>query len=162
MNENNKDILIKCFHAIEATSLNHTDNENVIKNFVDKINDLNQFHHISGICVYPNMVKIVKENIDSSIKIVAVAGGFPSSQTFLDIKMKEVELCIENGANEIDIVLSVGKYLNQEYEFVKKYLIIKQYITYHEYKTFTYRNSRYCNNSSRYFCVFRKWRTITE
>jgi deoxyribose-phosphate aldolase len=119
MNENNKDILIKCFHAIEATSLNHTDNENVIKNFVDKINDLNQFHHISGICVYPNMVKIVKENIDSSIKIVAVAGGFPSSQTFLDIKMKEVELCIENGANEIDIVLSVGKYINQEYEFVK-------------------------------------------
>lgn len=123
--------LKRIFNCIDLTSLNADDNKTNISqltekvsNFKEKFSDIN---NVAAICVYPNFVKIVKEKLtDKNVKIAAVTGGFPSSQTFLSIKLAETNLAIEKGANEVDIVLSIGKFLNKEYkEVVDELVLIK-------------------------------------
>jgi deoxyribose-phosphate aldolase len=115
------------FNCIDLTSLNHTDNETSIKNLVQKVNDFNKKYTdiapIAAICVYPAMIKTVEENLTTNIPIAAVSGGFPSSQTFIEIKIAETGLCVLEGATEIDTVISVGKFLSGNLETVKEELI---------------------------------------
>lgn len=116
-------VLQQIFNVIDLTSLNTTDNESKIKLMVEKVNDFNKHYpnssNVAGICVYPNFTHTVKQNLkEKSVKIVAVSGGFPSSQTFLSIKLAETSLAIEKGADEIDIVMSVGDFINKNYQKV--------------------------------------------
>jgi deoxyribose-phosphate aldolase len=101
-----KRLLMKILNIIDLTSLNTTDSKsNII--------------HIAAICVYPNFVPIVKEKLAvRNVKIAAVAGSFPTSQTFRSIKIAECKMAIEEGADEIDIVMPVGAFLAKDYETV--------------------------------------------
>ena len=79
--------------------------------------DYPHLQNVASICVYPPFVETVGLNIDGTpLRITSVAGGFPSSQTFLEVKMLEVAMAIENGADEVDIVVNVGKILTGAYD----------------------------------------------
>lgn len=111
------------FTTIELTSLKVTDNEDNILKMVETINDfVNEnpgFPHPAGICVYPRFVNLVSNSLEvDDMEISTVCGGFPSSQTFPEIKGIETSLAIKDGATEIDIVLPVGFFLAGDYDTV--------------------------------------------
>ena len=65
----------------------------------------------------PNFAAIVKNTLEvDGVNIACVSGGFPSSQTFIEVKVAETALAIAEGADEIDIVISIGKFLSGDYE----------------------------------------------
>jgi len=113
------------FSLIDLTSLNTEDNSTRIKSICEKINDFknhyNEIPNVAAICIYPSMVSYVKKNLAASgIEIASVGGGFPSSQTFLEVKIDECKRAIDAGATEIDIVLSVGAFFEKNYEYCFK------------------------------------------
>ena len=118
---NNIEVKKQIFHCIDLTTLKCTDTEeNVMKltekvnEFVDKYPDLD---NVAAICVYPNMAEIVSDTLEADdVKIACVSGGFPSSQTFMEVKVAETAMAIHSGAEEIDIVMPVGKFLCGDYE----------------------------------------------
>jgi deoxyribose-phosphate aldolase len=74
---------------------------------------------VAAICVYPPLVKKVAETLlDKTIGIASVAAGFPSSQTYIDVKVLESRKAVEDGATEIDIVISLGTWLSGDYQTV--------------------------------------------
>lgn len=105
---------------IDLTTLNISDTKNRIMDFCLKIN---LFHdvfpdipNVAAICVYPSLVSVAHSCLKSkNVQIASVAGGFPASQTFLKIKILEVQLAVKSGATEVDIVLPVGKFLEKNY-----------------------------------------------
>jgi len=84
-----------------------------VNNFGEKYPEL---PNVAAICVYPSMVKTVRDCLTEGVEIASVAAGFPHSQTFIEIKVAETALAILDGASEIDVVLSVGKLLEKKYE----------------------------------------------
>lgn len=111
----------RLLNCVDLTSLKSTDNEEEILNLIEKVNKFeNEFPELSNvaaICVYPNFASLAKNTLEAEqVKVACVSGGFPSSQTFIEIKIAETSLAIQDGAEEIDIVLSVGKLLNRDYE----------------------------------------------
>ncbi len=118
----NTENLKKIFNLIDLTSLNTEDNTSNIKSMTLKVNDFKNHYtdmpNVAAICVYPSMVSCVRSNLKvDHFGLAAVGGGFPSSQTFLNIKIEECKQAIEAGATEIDIVLSVGKFFEEDYEY---------------------------------------------
>jgi deoxyribose-phosphate aldolase len=74
---------------------------------------------VAAICVYPSMVKIAKKALEGSkIKVASVATGFPSGQTPRDVKIRDTKYAVSEGADEVDMVISRGKFLAGEYNFV--------------------------------------------
>lgn len=120
--ENNTEKVKKLlFNCIDLTSLNSTDNDESIMKFTEKVNQFdNEFpdlKNVATICVYPNFAEAVKNTLDvDGIKIACVSAGFPSSQTFIEVKIAETAMALMEGADEIDIVISVGKFLSGDYE----------------------------------------------
>lgn len=117
---NNKETYKKIYNCIDLTSLNSTDSKESIWNFTQKVNDLEgldpELENVAAICVFPNLVHTVKEALTADVKIAAVSAGFPSSQTFIEIKIAETSLAIADGADEIDIVINLGQFLDKEYQ----------------------------------------------
>ncbi|HDP75836.1 MAG TPA: deoxyribose-phosphate aldolase [Bacteroidales bacterium] len=114
------EVLKKCFSMIDLTTLNTTDGYERGKLFADKVNQFPEHFpgmpNIAAICVYPSLVAAVKENLSASnVKIASVAAGFPASQTFLEIKLSECKIALEQGADELDVVISVGSFLEGNY-----------------------------------------------
>lgn len=115
-----KHLLMSLLNMIDLTSLNTTDNRSQIIHFTGKVNSFSgrfsNIPNVAAICVYPNFVSVVKEKLKAKgVKIVSVAGGFPSSQTFRSIKVTECKLAIEAGADEIDIVIPVGTFVGNDF-----------------------------------------------
>lgn len=115
------DVFLKLFSTLELTSLNTSDTEDTILQLVENVNQWYEQHpdfpHLATLCVYPNFVKLVAESLDTEqIKVAAVSAAFPSSQTFLEVKTIETALAVQDGAEEIDVVLPVGAFLNENYE----------------------------------------------
>jgi len=106
--------------CIDLTSLNTADTEEGIAKMVQKVNDFGENYpelpNVAALCVYPSMVKTVRECLTEGVEIASVAAGFPHSQTFIEVKVAEVSLAVLDGASEIDIVISVGKLLEKKYE----------------------------------------------
>jgi deoxyribose-phosphate aldolase len=118
---NRPEIIKQLYGFIDLTSLNTSDNEAHIKAFIEPVNtfDKADIPNVAGICIYPKFIETVKNNLTAqNVKIVAVGANFPSSQTFLSIKLAEVELMVQKGADEIDVVLSVGELLAGHYDVV--------------------------------------------
>lgn len=116
----NKNYLKQLFSFIDLTSLNTVDNENDILRIVEKLNRFSErfpgINHVAAICVWPSLVYVPKRYLNEpGIKIASVAGGFPSSQTFLEVKCQEAEIAVKAGADEVDIVMNVGKFLSGDY-----------------------------------------------
>lgn len=115
------EVLKSCLAAIDLTSLSCNDNEESIRAFARRAAEFGprypHLNNVASICVYPPFVETVGLEIDATpLRITSVAGGFPSSQTFLEVKMLEVAMAIENGADEVDVVLNVGKILSEAYD----------------------------------------------
>jgi len=119
----NKELLKKIFGLIDLTTLSERDNLDNVGQLCDKVNQLSEAYpvmpSVAAICVYPELVSVVKEKLDNPlIGIASVGGGFPASQTFTNIKVMEIEQAIVQGAEEIDIVMPVGKFLMNDLEYV--------------------------------------------
>ena len=111
------------FNCIDLTTLKCTDSEESVLKFTEKVNEFDEKYpdikNVAAICVYPNFAKIVSQSLEvENVGIACVSGGFPSSQTFQEIKIAETAMAVHEGATEIDIVLSVGKFLSGDYEGV--------------------------------------------
>lgn len=107
--------------CVELTSLKPTDNEDSILKLTEKVNSLEATYpdvpHPASICVYPNYAQIVNNSLEvEGVEVACVSGGFPSAQTFIEVKMAETSLAINDGATEIDTVMSVGHFFNEDYE----------------------------------------------
>ena len=119
----NPDIYKFLFNCIDLTTLRTTDSPRSVADFTERVNAFDEEHpemkNVAAICVYPNFAQVVRAVLEvSSVDIACVAGGFPSSQTFPEVKVAEVALAVEAGADEIDIVLNVGDFLDGDYESV--------------------------------------------
>lgn len=109
------------FHCIDLTTLKCTDSEQSVMKFTERVNEFvdkyPDLNNVAAICVYPNMAEIVNDTLEAdNVNIACVSGGFPSSQTFTEIKVAETAMALHAGADEIDIVISVGKFLSGDYE----------------------------------------------
>lgn len=109
------------FHCIDLTTLNTTDSDESVMRFTQNVNRFDEefpdMKNVAAICVYPNFAEIVKDTLEvEDVKIACVSGGFPSSQTFTEVKVAETAMAVMDGADEIDIVISVGKFLAGDYE----------------------------------------------
>ncbi len=118
-----KDVLKQIFNCIDLTTLKETDSADSVTSFVQKVNDFSvkfpSMPSVGGICVYPVFTPIVNQYLKvNTVKKAVVSGGFPSSQTFMDIKILETKKAVSFGANEVDVVISVGEFLEGNYEFV--------------------------------------------
>lgn len=116
---NNKEVYKRIYSCIDLTSLNSTDTREDIWQLTEKVNDFegsSDIDNVAAICVYPSFVETVKEALTADAKIASVAGGFPSSQTFPEVKVAETALAVANGAEEIDIVLNLGHFFDENYE----------------------------------------------
>jgi len=116
-------LLREIFSSIDLTSLNTTDTEDSIRNLAGKaasfrygFSDMNS---VAALCVFPNFVNVAREGLgDSGIKLAAVSASFPASQTFPEVKALETEMAVRMGADEIDIVMPVGVFLEGDYDSV--------------------------------------------
>lgn len=109
------------FHCIDLTTLKTEDSEESVLRFTERVNDFEDkfpdLPNVAAICVYPNFAGIVSRSLEvEETGIACVAAGFPSSQTFTEVKIAEVGMALHEGATEIDIVISVGKFLSGDYE----------------------------------------------
>lgn len=118
---NTEEVKKRLFNCIDLTTLNTSDSDESVMRFTEKVNQFDDeypdLENVAAICVYPNFAAIVKNTLEvDGINIACVSGGFPSSQTFIEVKVAETALAISDGADEIDIVISVGKFLSGDYE----------------------------------------------
>ena len=122
LSENNTvDVKKEILHCIDLTTLKCTDTEESVMKFTEKVNEFvdkyPDLDNVAAICVYPNMAEIVSDSLEAdNVKIACVSGGFPSSQTFMEVKVAETAMAIHAGAEEIDIVMPIGKFLCDDYE----------------------------------------------
>lgn len=110
----------KCISLIDLTTLNPTDGTEHVEVIAEKINRVTEIFpdvpNFAAICIYPSLVSSVKQTLKTQdVKIASVAAGFPSSQTFIDIKLSECQMCLEMGADELDVVISLGDFLEGDY-----------------------------------------------
>lgn len=115
------EVKLQLLSTIELTTLKVTDSQESVLRFTERVNAFADAHpelpSLATICVYPNFAKIVSESLEAdNVEVACVSGGFPSSQTFLEVKTIETALAVKDGATEIDMVLSVGAFLSGDYE----------------------------------------------
>ncbi len=111
------------FHCIDLTTLRSEDNDESVLKFTQKVNQLEENYpdlpNVAAICVYPNFAEVVRDTLEvEEVNIACVSGAFPSSQTFMEVKIAETALALRAGADEIDMVFPVGKFLTGNYEEV--------------------------------------------
>ena len=109
--------------SVELTTLKTTDSDESVLAFTERVNQFDETYpdlpHVATICVYPCFAKTVSETLEvEGVEIACVSGSFPSSQALIEVKVAETALAIKDGATEIDIVQSVGKFLSGDYETV--------------------------------------------
>lgn len=117
----NTEVLKQLLSTVELTTLKVTDSQESVLRFTENVNRFADEHPelppLATICVYPNFAKIVSESLEADgVKVACVVGGFPSSQTFIEIKTAETALAVHDGADECDMVLSVGTFQSGDYE----------------------------------------------
>lgn len=117
------EVLRFLFSSIDLTTLKSTDSMQSVSNFTEKVNEFEneygELPSVAAICVYPCFAQVVRSVLEvSNVKIACVSGGFPSSQTFPEVKVAETALAVEGGADEIDIVLNLGNFFDKDYQEV--------------------------------------------
>lgn len=120
---NSIDNLKKTLSLIDLTTLNTTDTDAKVMDMCEKVNNFPSkytgYENVAAICVYPSFVGLVRKTLTAkNVNIASVVGGFPSSQTFISIKLAETNIAVEKGADEVDMVISVGKFLEKDYQQV--------------------------------------------
>ena len=114
--------VLKTIHGcIDLTSLTSLDSKESIWKLVDSVNDFEgtrpDVPNVAAICTFPLFVDTVKQALTAQdVSVASVAGGFPASQTFTEIKIAETALTVADGADEIDVVMNLGYLLEENYE----------------------------------------------
>lgn len=120
--ENNTDEVKKrILSCLDLTSLRTTDTDEDILHLVERVNAFDDAHPdmpcVAAVCTYPNFSHLVSQSLEADkVEVAAVSGGFPSAQTFTEVKVAETAMALHEGATEIDIVMAVGKFLDGNYE----------------------------------------------
>lgn len=121
--EENKtqEVYRKIFNCIDLTTLKSTDSPDSVAQFTKRVNDFDEEHpelpNVAAICVYPVFAEVVRQVLEvSQVNIACVSAGFPSSQTFPEVKIAETALAVGAGADEIDIVMNLGLFFDGDYE----------------------------------------------
>ncbi len=117
------DNLKAIFSLIDLTTLDVTDTSAKVAGMSKKVNEFAasfpEMPNVASICVYPALVETVKHHLNTrGVGITSVIGGFPASQTCIEVKELETEIAILDGATETDIVMSVGRFLEEQYKTV--------------------------------------------
>jgi len=114
------EILASIYGCIDLTTLNSHDTKETVWQMVEKVNQSEgtlNLPNVAAVCVYPVFVETVKQSLlAKGVKIASVAAGFPSSQTFIEIKIAETAMAVMAGADEIDIVFNLGHFFEGAYE----------------------------------------------
>jgi deoxyribose-phosphate aldolase len=110
-------------NMIDLTTLEGKDTDGKVKQLCYKAQHLHDAYPglptVAAVCVYPTMVKVAKKALgNSGIKVASVATAFPSGQASRDVKIRDVKFAVANGADEVDMVISRGKFHAGEYNFV--------------------------------------------
>lgn len=108
-------------NSIDLTTLSSEDSDRSVAKFTNRVNDFDaeypQYGHVAAICVYSNFAEVVKDHLDvDGVDVCVVAGCFPSSQTFTAVKVADVALAVEAGAQEVDVVMNLGMFRDENYE----------------------------------------------
>ena len=114
------DILKACFSIMDLTTLSTKDTPESVLRLVEKVNafcqDYPSYPAPASICVYPNFAPVVRKHLACpEVHVTTVAGCFPTSQSFLEVKLHEIEMAVRGGADEIDIVLALNSFLAGDY-----------------------------------------------
>ncbi len=115
---NTVEVYKKCLNSIDLTSLLGTDTEEKIAEMMRKVNDFPKkfpnLPNVAAVCVYPSLVPVTREvlNKNNGVNIAAVAACFPASQSFIEVKVAETAMTVKAGADEIDVVISLGKFMS--------------------------------------------------
>ncbi len=115
--------LLVTLNMIDLTTLEGKDSEGKVKQMCYKAMHLMDSYPglptVAAVCVYPSMVKTAKKAVEGSgIKVASVATGFPSGQAPRDVKIRDTKYAVAQGADEVDMVISRGKFLEGEYNYV--------------------------------------------
>ena len=110
------DLLKSCFSIMDLTTLANEDTPASVAALVEKVNsfekDYPDWPLPASVCVYPNFASVVASvRKNPKLHVTTVAGCFPTSQSFLEVKLHEIELVVRGGADEIDIVLALNSFL---------------------------------------------------
>lgn len=114
-------VIRQCFAAMDVTTLHTEDTPESVAKLVRKVNGLAkefpEYPMPASICVFPNFASVVRENLeDNGVRVTTVAGCFPSSQSYVEVKERECALAVENGADEVDIVLPLNSFLAGDFD----------------------------------------------
>lgn len=119
---NNVEVWKQCLHQIDLTTLNGDDTTAKVAGMAQKVNEFSSHFpgvpNVAAMCVYPALVETAHDTLTEPIGLAAVAAGFPASQTFIEVKVAEAAMAVAAGATEIDIVISIGKFLEGKYQEV--------------------------------------------
>lgn len=109
-----------CFSMMDLTTLKTDDTPASVAKLVEKVNAFHKSYPEwplpASVCVFSNFAATVKEVRKEDFNITVVSACFPSSQSFLEVKLKEVEMAVEQGADEVDIVLALNAFIAGNYE----------------------------------------------
>lgn len=124
-NVTSPEVLKNCMALMDLTTLHTEDSPGSVKKLVGKVNsfmnDYPEYPLPASICVFPNLASVVRENLATSdVHVTAVAGCFPTSQSFIEVKVNECEMAVEAGADEIDIVLALNAFMSGDEETARK------------------------------------------
>ena len=124
----NNEVLKECFAIMDLTTLSPKDTPASVKKLVEKVNsfavDYPDYPLPASVCVYPNFASVVrKTRKNPALHVTTVAGCFPSSQSFLEVKLHEIEMAVREGADEIDIVLALNSFLEGDYDTAGKEIL---------------------------------------
>ena len=109
-----------CFSMMDLTTLKTDDTPASVTKLVNKVNAFREAYPEwplpASVCVYSNFAATVDKERKCDFNITVVSACFPSSQSFLEVKLRECELAVEQGADEVDIVLALNAFLAGDYE----------------------------------------------
>lgn len=115
-----EDVLKKCFSMLDLTTLKSDDTPSSVSAFVEKVNsfaeDYPDWPLPASVCVYSNFASVVDKVRHKDFHITVVSACFPTSQSFLEVKLLECEKAVEAGADEVDIVLALNAFLDSDFE----------------------------------------------
>ena len=110
-------------NMIDLTTLEGKDTQGKVRQMCYKAHHLHDaipnLPAVAAVCVYPSMVKLAKKELrNTQVKIASVSTAFPSGQAPLEVKIIDTKFAVDNGADEIDMVISRGRFLQGEFQYV--------------------------------------------
>lgn len=117
----NKEVYEFLLNTVDLTTLSTTDSEHSVAAFAKKVNDYwvkyPNYKNVASICVYSNFAEVVRANLEvSDVNIAVCSANFPSSQGHIETKVAETALAMQDGADEVDVVMNLGYFVDEAYE----------------------------------------------